>query len=73
MYDVFCLFNLYRAPDTFLVILHINFLKPLKLLEADLSIYLYIFPCQMACGILEPLPGIEPVPPKSLSVVSDSL
>ena len=27
----------------------------------------------MACGILEPLPGIEPVPPKSLSVVSDSL
>ena len=43
MYNVFCLFNLYRAPDTFLVILHINFLKPLKLLEADLSIYLSIY------------------------------
>ena len=33
-----CLFNLYRVPDTFLVILHINFLKPLKLLEADIYI-----------------------------------
>ena len=27
----------------------------------------------MACGILVPLLGIEHVPPKSLSVVSDSL
>ena len=27
----------------------------------------------MACGILVPLPGIEPVPPKSLLVMSDSL
>ena len=27
----------------------------------------------MACGILVPLPGIEHVPPKSLSVMSDSL